>query len=421
MNHESTVKFDQLGLSPVLVETLAKQKYQHPTPIQAQAIPHVLAGKDLLGCAQTGTGKTAAFALPLLQILATHKKPLQQYRTRALILAPTRELAAQIYDSFVVYGRQMGLRYGVMYGGVSQFAQVKCMREGVDILIATPGRLLDLIEQRFTHLGDVTHLVLDEADRMLDMGFMPDIKRILQMLPKNRQTLFFSATMPQEIMRLAHHMLRDPVSISVAPETPTVEKIDQKVYFVDKQNKMHLLVDLLKGAKTNRAIVFTRTKHLANKLAEQLSRMEIRAEAIHSNKSQAARTRTLRDFKGGFTHVLVATDIVARGIDVDNITHVINYDIPNDPESYVHRIGRTARAGTRGVALSFCDASERSLLQGIERLIKKQVTVVTEHKHHSEKAAKGEVAPGEKTDSYHQFRRGGGHRGGRRSFQGRRR
>ncbi len=384
-----TVSFSELGLAEPLLRAITAENYDTPTPIQAQAIPYLLEGKDLLGIAQTGTGKTAAFALPILQRLSATQAPRRRGGARALILTPTRELAVQILDSFRTYGRNLGLRSTVIFGGVSQQKQVEAMSRGVDILVATPGRLLDLIEQRHVDLRDVSILVLDEADRMLDMGFIHDVKRIVATLPKERQTLFFSATMPGEIERLAGGILKDPIRIAVTPAATTVELIDQRVYFVNTSSKSALLVDLLKDQAIERVLVFTRTKHGADRVTQHIQRGGIDAQAIHGNKSQNARQRALSDFRDGQTRVLVATDIAARGIDVDGITHVINFEIPNVPETYVHRIGRTARAGRAGIALSFCDASEKSLLRDVERLTRKPLSIVDQHGFHA--------VPGERT------------------------
>ncbi len=368
------MQFKDLQLIDPLLR--AVEGYDVPTPIQAQAIPHVLQGKDLVGCAQTGTGKTAAFALPILQRLqmTTGKGGI-----RVLVLSPTRELAAQIGASFAEYGRHLNFKHVVIFGGVGQQPQVNALRRGVDILVATPGRLLDLMQQGAVRLNTLEIFVLDEADRMLDMGFIHDVRRVIKVLPTKRQTLLFSATMPQDIQDLANHILIDPVRVEVTPQSTTVEKIDQSVFFVEKNGKSSLLKHLLDDKAIRRVLVFTRTKHGANKLVKQLDSAHIQAEAIHGNKSQTARERALANFKSGKTRVLVATDIAARGLDVDDVTHVINYDLPNIPESYVHRIGRTARAGTSGVAYSFCDSEERKYLRDIEKLIRLRVPVVAEH------------------------------------------
>jgi len=380
--------FTNLGIIEPILRALTAEGYQTPTPIQEQAIPILLRGKDLLGCAQTGTGKTAAFALPILQRLAASSnghRPNGQRRgrptrpTRALVLSPTRELAIQIGDSFSVYGRHTGLTNTVIFGGVGQNPQVKALQRGVDILVATPGRLLDLMGQDVVALDQVEVLVLDEADRMLDMGFIHDVKRILAKVPQPRQTLLFSATLPPEIVDLAADILRDPVQVSVTPEQPTVEAIEQAVYFVPKQKKQALLEHVLRDAGVSRALVFTRTKHGADGVTRQLERANVRAEAIHGNKTQSAREKALSNFKRGRTRVLVATDIAARGIDIVELSHVINFDLPNEPESYVHRIGRTGRAGASGIAWSFCSFEERPFLAGIERLIRKHLPVAAEH------------------------------------------
>ncbi len=379
------MQFSDLKLIEPLLRAVRAEGYTQPTPIQVQAIPHVLAGKDLIGCAQTGTGKTAAFALPILQRLVAQNKP--RAATRVLVLSPTRELATQIGDSFTAYGRHTGLKSIVIFGGVGQQPQVDAWRRGADVLVATPGRLLDLMSQGIVRLNTIEVFVLDEADRMLDMGFIHDVRKIIAALPVKRQTLLFSATMPQDIQDLADRILINPVRVEVTPQATTVEKVEQSVFFVNKQDKRALLEHLLADRAVQRALVFTRTKHGANKLAQQLERASIQAEAIHGNKSQTARERALANFKSGKTRVLVATDIAARGIDVDDVTHVINFDLPNEPESYVHRIGRTARAGASGVAYSFCDAEEQAYLRDIEKLIRLRVPVVTEHPYASRLAA----------------------------------
>lgn len=375
------MQFQDLNLIEPLLRAVRAEGYTDPTPIQAQAIPHVLAGNDLIGCAQTGTGKTAAFALPILQRLAARQRPQNGARpvTRVLVLSPTRELASQISDSFNAYGRHTGLKSIVIFGGVGQQPQTDAWRRGTDILVATPGRLLDLMNQGIIKLNTIDIFVLDEADRMLDMGFIHDVRKIIAVLPVKRQTLLFSATMPQDIQDLADRILIKPMRVEVTPQATTVEKVEQSVFFVNKQDKRALLEHLLADRSVQRALVFTRTKHGANKLVQQLERGNIQAEAIHGNKSQTARERALANFKSGKTRVLVATDIAARGIDVDDVTHVINYDLPNEPESYVHRIGRTARAGASGIAYSFCDAEEQAYLRDIEKLIRLHVPVVTEH------------------------------------------
>ncbi len=378
--------FSELALIEPIARALRGENYTIPTPIQAAAIPPLLDGRDLLGCAQTGTGKTAAFALPILQRLASDRRPAPRKGARVLVLAPTRELALQIADSFAVYGRHLPISRAVVFGGVGQNPQVSALARGVDVLVATPGRLLDLIEQGHAQLSGIEVLVLDEADRMLDMGFIRDIRKILARLPARRQTLLFSATMPRDIAVLADQMLRDPVKVEVAAPATTAEKVDQWVLFVDRDNKRHLLAEMLKDPKMSRTLVFTRTKHGANRVTEQLARLQVRAAAIHGNKSQGARQAALESFRSGQTRVLVATDIAARGIDVDGITHVVNYELPNEPESYVHRIGRTARAGARGIALSFCDREERAYLRDIERLTKQPLRVVADHPYRAAEA-----------------------------------
>ena len=352
-----------------------KEGYTTPTPIQAEAIPYVLDGYDLLGCAQTGTGKTAAFSIPIIQNLYNERMNGKVRGVKALILTPTRELAIQIGESFTAYGKYAGVKHTVIFGGVGQKPQTDALKQGVDVLIATPGRLLDLINQGFISLKSLDYFVLDEADRMLDMGFIHDIKRILPLLPKKRQSLFFSATMPPEIERLAGTILVEPRKVEVTPASSTVDKIDQSVYFVEKGEKVSLLTHLLKDSSLESVLVFTRTKHGADKVARVLAKANIGAEAIHGNKSQTARQRALTNFKDHTTRVLIATDIAARGIDVDHLSHVINYELPNVPETYVHRIGRTGRAGRSGVAYSFCDAEEVPYLKDIQKLIGKQIPV----------------------------------------------
>jgi len=364
----SGVAFTDLGLSDAVLKALTAEGYVHPTPIQQKAIPEVLAGRDLLGCAQTGTGKTAAFALPMIERLMVSTTPRDARRPRALVLSPTRELSAQIADSFATYGRGTPLKYAVIFGGVGQGPQISMLSRGLDVLVATPGRLLDLMNQGAAFLDKVEILVLDEADRMLDMGFLPDVKRILQKLPKQRQTLFFSATMPSDIERLSREILVNPVRVDVAPVSSTAERIEQSVYMVEASEKRRVLERVLRDPAMERAIVFTRTKHGANRLVKELERGEIVSEAIHGNKSQGARQRALDNFRSGRLKVLIATDIAARGIDVDGISHVVNFDLPNIPESYVHRIGRTARAGKEGIAISLCSREERGYLRDIERL-----------------------------------------------------
>lgn len=411
------MSFDSLGLAPDILRAVAAEGYENPTPIQAQSIPHLLAGRDLLGCAQTGTGKTAAFALPILhQLVATQPKraeekkdagpglsrdgrfhqeqphahmlkafagtrhaPRHRRPTRALVLSPTRELATQIADSFRTYGRGSRLRDVVIYGGVNQNPQVRLLQQGIDLIIATPGRLLDLTQQGWVDLSTIEMFVLDEADRMLDMGFLPDIKRIISHLPRERQTLLFSATMPGPIQQLAEQILHEPAMVTIAPEKVTTELIDQRVYHVAKAQKVDLLTQLLARPEYHRVIVFTQTKHGADRVVKHLDRAGIKSEAIHGNKSQNARQRALNAFKGSQIQVLVATDVAARGIDVDNISHVVQYDLPNEPETYVHRIGRTGRAGQSGLAIAFCDQEQRIELRDIERLISRKIEVMTDH------------------------------------------
>jgi ATP-dependent RNA helicase RhlE len=395
--------FNKLGLNESLLRAVRSEGYTQPTPIQHQAIPPVLAGKDLLGCAQTGTGKTAAFALPILQRLSggpastrqdfaeasgngvpgircAHPGALNGRRpVRALVLTPTRELAAQIHASFKVYGQHVDLRCAAVFGGVSQGPQEQALRKGVDILVATPGRLLDLMGQGLVQFKHLEVLVLDEADRMLDMGFIPDVRRILAALPARRQTLFFSATMPGTIQGLADSILRDPVEVRVTPEAPAAETVEHSVYLVEQASKQALLEHLLEGPEICRALVFTRTKHGAEKVARRLKVARISADAIHGNKSQGARERSLDQFKRGRTRVLVASDLASRGLDVDDISHVINFDMPREADTYVHRIGRTGRAGAAGTALSFCSYEERAQLVSIERLIRKPLATVEDH------------------------------------------
>ncbi len=371
--------FSDLGLADPIQRALTDRGHVIPTPIQARAIPELLAGKDVLGIAQTGTGKTAAFALPILHQLSRTRAndgPRGPRGPRALILAPTRELAIQIGDEFRAYGRHLHLRYTVVFGGVNQKPQVNALARGVDILVATPGRLLDLMNQRRLGLEAIEFLVLDEADRMLDMGFVRDVRRIISAVPKTRQSLLFSATMPDEIARLSGEILSDPLRIEVTPQATPIERIEQGIYHVPAARKGALLANILADSALSRVIVFTRTKHRANRVAALLDKGGVAAEAIHGNKSQGARQRALKRFRDGDARVLVATDIAARGIDVDGVTHIINFELPNEPESYVHRIGRTARAGAGGVALSFCDPAERAYLRDIEALIRRRLTVI---------------------------------------------
>lgn len=377
--------FTDLKLIEPILRALNEEGYTKPTPIQEQAIPFILNGRDLLGCAQTGTGKTAAFAIPMLQLLSKPyaHKPGQKH-IRALILTPTRELAIQIEESFNAYGRHLRLKNQVIFGGVSQVPQTQALQRGTDILVATPGRLLDLMSQGYINLKDIEVFVLDEADRMLDMGFVHDVKKVITKLPQKRQTLFFSATMPAEIQSLANAILSNPEKVEVTPVSSTADTISQSLFFVEKNNKKSLLAHLLQDSNIKSALVFTRTKHGADKVVKDLVRIGIKTEAIHGNKSQNARQRALSNFKDGSTRVLVATDIAARGIDVDELTHVINYELPNIPETYVHRIGRTGRAGLSGVAFSFCEQEELPYLKDIQKLIGKNVPVDIEHPYHIE-------------------------------------
>lgn len=368
--------FSELGLAEPIQRALKDRNYITPTPIQAQSIPELLTGKDMLGIAQTGTGKTAAFSLPILHLLSAKHDKRVPGSPRALILAPTRELAIQIGDEIRAYGKHMHLRQTVIFGGVGQRPQVNALARGIDIVIATPGRLLDLMNQRHLHLNAVEFFVLDEADRMLDMGFVHDIRKVIAKLPKERQSLLFSATMPSDIARLAGEILSSPVRVEVTPQATPVERIKQSVYHAPAADKPTLLGTVLKDPALSRVLVFTRTKHRANRVAERLSKQGITADAIHGNKSQGARQQALKRFKSGDVRVLVATDIAARGIDVDGVSHVINFELPNEPENYIHRIGRTARAGAGGAALSFCDPSERAYLRDIERLAGMKLTVI---------------------------------------------
>lgn len=372
------MQFESLQLIDPILKALQKEGYKSPTPIQEKSIPILLQGSDLLGCAQTGTGKTAAFAIPILQLLfnSTHHP---KRKIKALIVTPTRELAIQIKESFDTYGQYTELKNTVVFGGVNQNPQVNALRQGTDILIATPGRLLDLISQKHITLNQVEYFVLDEADRMLDMGFIHDVRKIIALLPKKKQSLFFSATMPKEIVKLANTILLQPKKVTVTPVSSTVDTIQQHIYFVDKGNKTSLLLDILKNKEIKTALVFTRTKYGADKVVKKLNRSNIKAEAIHGNKAQNARQRALTNFKNQTTRVLVATDIAARGIDVDNLEYVINYEMSNIAETYVHRIGRTGRAGANGTALSFCDATEKAYLKDVEKLIGKKIPVIENH------------------------------------------
>jgi ATP-dependent RNA helicase RhlE len=371
--------FESLNIIEPILKSIKEEGYTIPTPIQEQAIPIVLQGTDLIGCAQTGTGKTAAFAVPILQLLSKNKSFGKKRKIRSLIVTPTRELAIQIEESFKAYGRYTGLTCTVVFGGVNQNPQTNALRAGVDILVATPGRLLDLMNQGFISLSEVEIFVLDEADRMLDMGFIHDVRKLLAVLPHKRQSLFFSATMPPEIVKLAGSIVYKPVKVEVTPSASTVEIVNQFVYFIDKGNKNSLLLELLKDEKIKTVLVFTRTKFGADKVVKVLQKKNITAEAIHGNKAQNARQKALTNFKSQTTRVLVATDIAARGIDVDDLEYVINYEIPNISETYVHRIGRTGRAGANGTAISFCDAEEKVYLKDIEKLITKKIRVIDDH------------------------------------------
>ena len=414
--------FQDLGLVPPLLRALEEEGYATPTPIQAQSIPHLLQGRDLFGAAQTGTGKTAAFALPVLQKLAAEPPVKGRRPTRALVLAPTRELAAQIGERFTAYGRFLhpALRVAVIFGGVGKQPQLDALRAGIDVLVATPGRLLDLMGDGHVQLGHVEVFILDEADRMLDMGFIHDVRRVVAVVPPVRQTLLFSATMPDEIMDLAHSILRDPLRVEVTPVATTAEKVEQAIFFVEKADKRSLLGWLLEDPELTRALVFTRTKHGANRVAEYLAKIGVGAAAIHGNKSQNARERALEHFREGKNRVLVATDIAARGLDIDDVSHVINFDLPNEPESYVHRIGRTARAGASGAAVSFCELEERPYLADIERLTRQNIHRITEHPYRSNAPLPGitdltprGARPAASAPRPQSHRDGGGFRGGR--------
>ena len=386
------INFSELNLIEPLQKAVANEGYTTPTPIQAKAIPIILQGIDLLGVAQTGTGKTAAFSIPILQLLHNaHGFQRGKRNIKALIVTPTRELAIQINESLAAYGKYTQLTHTVIFGGVKQGKQTDALRDGVDILVATPGRLLDLINQRFVSLNHIEMFVLDEADRMLDMGFIHDIKKLLVLLPKKRQSLFFSATMPPDIQKLADTILYRPEKVEVTPVSSTADTIKQAVYFLDKNDKNALLMDILKDKTIETALVFTRTKHGADKVVKVLIKNGIKAEAIHGNKAQNARQRALENFKAKTTRVLVATDIASRGIDVDELAYVINFEIPNIPETYVHRIGRTGRAGANGTSFSFCDAEERAFLRDIQKLIGKQIPVITDHPYVTASVAQVEV------------------------------
>ncbi len=410
--------FEDLQLIAPILKALQTEGYQNPTPIQEKAIPIILAGKDLLGCAQTGTGKTAAFAIPILQILQNRPNNMKGLSfIKALILTPTRELALQIDESIGAYGRHTGLRHAVIFGGVPQKPQTDALKRGIDILVATPGRLLDLVGQKLVNLHHIEIFVLDEADRMLDMGFIHDVKRIITLLPTKRQTLLFSATMPPEIAKLADTILVNPEKVAVTPVASTVDNTEQFVYYVAREDKRALLIHLLKDPAITTALVFTRTKYGADKVARLLNKAGIKAESIHGDKSQNARQRALNDFKSRQIRVLVATDIAARGIDVEELSHVINFELPNIPETYVHRIGRTGRAGQSGVAISFCDTEEKDYLKSIHKLIAKPIPVVEDHPYSMKHARPLEAqempkrnlsrTPEQKTGPIGYFRRGG--------------
>ncbi|WP_034923340.1 DEAD/DEAH box helicase [Gillisia sp. CAL575] len=374
--------FNDLQLTEPLYKAVQKVGYTTPTPIQSQSIPAILKGRDILGCAQTGTGKTAAFSIPTIQLLNSKLHNGGGKTTiKSLILTPTRELAIQIGESLSEYGQFSDLKHLVIFGGVNQNSQTRALRNGVDILVATPGRLLDLMDQGFISLSNIEIFTLDEADRMLDMGFVHDVKKVIKKIPAKRQTLFFSATMPNSIIDLANSILNDPLKVSVTPVSSTAERIGQEVYFIDKTNKKNLLIDLLQGSEADRVLVFTRTKHGANKVVKDLIKVGIKAEAIHGNKTQNARQKALKNFKDKSTRVLVATDIAARGIDIDDLALVINYEIPNIAETYVHRIGRTGRAGASGKAISFCDFEEKAYLKDIQKLIDQKIPVIEDHKY----------------------------------------
>lgn len=403
------MNFEQLNVIAPILKALQSQGYTTPTPIQQQSIPVALQGRDLLGCAQTGTGKTAAFAIPILQLLHERNQGGQHAGIRSLILTPTRELAIQIEESFRDYGKNLGLKHTAIFGGVSQYHQVTKLKKGIDILIATPGRLLDLMSQRLVSLSQVEMFVLDEADRMLDMGFINDVRKIIAKLPEKKQTLFFSATMPSEIQGLSRILLHNPVKVEVTPVSSTAEKIEQAVYFVEKQNKLSLLLHLLRDPAIDHALVFTETKHGADKLCKQLMRENIRAQAIHGNKSQNARQLALENFKKKQIRILVATDIAARGIDIDRLSHVINYDIPNIPETYVHRIGRTGRAGEEGKAISFCSLEEKMYLRDVQKITGITLPVVLDHPYPMSNP--GLALPPRPTLPVSALRSGGGKRG----------
>ena len=416
------MSFNNLQLIEPLLKALQQEGYTKPTPIQEQAIPMILQRRDLLGCAQTGTGKTAAFAIPLMQLMHQQKQAAtrqhsagdrQQRNIQALILTPTRELAIQVEESLRTYGRFLDLKHLVIFGGVSQFSQVSALRRGVDILVATPGRLLDLMNQRHVSLHEIKFFVLDEADRMLDMGFVHDVKRIIAKLPVQKQTLFFSATMPGEIKQLANMLLKNPVKVEVTPVSSTVDTIQQSLYYVEKPNKKLLLAHLLKDSAIETVLVFTKTKHGADRIARDLIRNGTKAEAIHGGKSQNERQKALHSFKSKRTRVLVATDIAARGIDIDDLSHVINFDLPDIPETYVHRIGRTGRAGASGIAISFCDYEEKISLADIHKLIAKKIAVVKDHPYDVALMHPHEQSVSQNSNSNNRRNAGGGKRYGR--------
>lgn len=419
------MQFKDLGIIEPIQKALADQGYTNPTPIQEQAIPILLKGKDLLGCAQTGTGKTAAFAIPILQRLYQENPVKGQRKVKALIVTPTRELAIQIGEGFSDYGKYTNLKNTVIYGGVKQGSQTDALRRGVDILVATPGRLLDLMQQGFISLKNVEVSVLDEADHMLDMGFIHDIKKIIAKLPQHRQSLFFSATMPPDIVRLSKEILGDPEKVTIKPTQTTAEKVEQTLYYVTKKDKIELLTHLIDTINAYTILVFSRTKHGADKIVKKLEKSKIKAAAIHGNKSQGARQRALNNFKNGATQVLVATDIAARGIDVEDLAMVVNFDLPNIPETYVHRIGRTGRANASGIALSFCDVEERPFLRDIQKLINQKITIVEDHPYVDDSIESN--APKPKQQNNHNQRRNNYNRpkpkvnsgfsvGGKRSF-----
>lgn len=422
MSTPTDLQFSDLKLITPIQQALKETGYEVPTPIQRQAIPLVLEGHDLLGVAQTGTGKTAAFCLPILNILHNKRGRREPKSARSLILTPTRELAIQIHKNLMVYGKYLNQKYAVIFGGVGQGNQVRDLTHGVDVLVATPGRLLDLIDQRYLKIDQVEIFVLDEADRMLDMGFLRDIKKVLALLPARRHNLFFSATMPHEIQGLAHSILQSPKKVEVTPPATTVERINQQVLFVDKKDKINLLIHVLKNNNLYKVLVFVEMKHFANKVVDKLQAAGISAAAIHGNKSQGARQRALEDFTNDRTRVLVATDIASRGIDIDGITHVINFELPHIVENYVHRIGRTARAGSDGDAISFCTAEEKSYLFAIEKTTRRKLDVVTDHPFHSDEIQNASTMSVGKAKAMIESQRGDGRpprRGGpRRGFRG---